>query len=115
MRGSPIEEVQAEALRECTFDTLEEALGTGAFAGAVLVADPASATALESRLPHGVQLDIDRQDEKFEFGRRLKDVVARHKLERPVYAGSGLALLKADAFAAVAHLLQTSDQVVVSN
>jgi hypothetical protein len=57
--GSPIEDLQAEALRECALDTLDDAVGTGAYAGAVLVADAPSARALESRLPAGVAIDVD--------------------------------------------------------
>jgi hypothetical protein len=113
--GSAIEELQAEALRECALDTLEEALSTGAYAGAVLVADQASASVLESRLPGGVKLDVDERGGQHHFGRRLSDVVSRYELGRPVYIGCGMPLIKGDELAAVASVLSSQDIAVVSN
>jgi hypothetical protein len=113
--GTPIEELQAEALRECALDILDEALGTGAYEGAVLVADAASADALSPRVPGGVLLDVDPPGSQFHFGRRLTDIVLRYQLERPVYVGCGMPLLKGDELAAVAAALESQDLAVVSN
>lgn len=113
--GTPIEELQAEALQECALDTLDEALATGAYAGAVLVADEQAAAALGSRLPAGVRLDVDTPGQAHHFGRRLADVVRRQELSRPVYVGCGMPLLKGDEFAAVASALACQDLAVVSN
>jgi hypothetical protein len=116
MGGSPIEELMADALRECALDTLDEALSTGAFAGAVIVADEPSARWLEGRLPSGAALDVDPRGEAFHFGRRLAGVVRRYGLERPVYAGCGLPLVRGDEFAAVASYLTSMETpVVVTN
>ncbi len=115
MGGSPIEDLQAEALRECALDTLDEALGTGAYAGAVLVADQPSADALGSRLPAGVKLDVDEPGRAHHFGRRLTEVVTRYALNRPVYVGCGMPLLKGDELAAVATVLSGQEVAVVSN
>src|ERR1051326_4881124 len=111
MGGSPIEEVLAAALRECALDTIEEALATGAYGGALLVADEAAAAATDGRLPAGTRLDLDTGG-PFHFGDRLKDVVRRYELERPVYAGCGMPFLKADELAAIAQLLSSTEGVV---
>lgn len=113
--GTPIEEEVAAALRECALDTLDEALGTGGFAGAVVVADEASAAYLGPLLPRGVLLDVDVPGEGFHFGRRLTGVIQRLGLERPVYIGPGMPLIKADEFAAVAAALISADLLVISN
>lgn len=115
MGGSDVEEAFALALRACALDTLAEALATGAYAGAVLVADAASADAFAGRLPPGVTLDVDAPGEAFHFGRRLGDVVRRYGLERPAYIGCGLPLVKGDELAAVAAALRAEERVVVSN
>jgi hypothetical protein len=113
--GSPIEELQAQALRESALDTLSEALSTGAFAGAVVVADRPSADALGPRLPSGVLLDVDAPGAQFHFGRRLSEVVSRLELKRPVYIGCGMPLIKGEELAAVATALASQDAAVVSN
>jgi hypothetical protein len=115
MGGSPVEDVLAGALRECALDTLDEALATGAFDGVVVVADESSAAALQSRLPRNAQLDIDQADEVFHLGQRLAEVIRRYELERPVYTGCGLPLVKGDELAAVARALVTQQRTVVSN
>ena len=115
MGGSAIEEQFALALRECALDTLAEAVSTGAFGGYIVVADEPSAAHLKPRLPAGVTLDVDEPGEAFHFGRRLGSVIQRYELERPVYVGSGLPLIKGDELAAVAHALSTHQRAVVSN
>ncbi len=115
MGGSPVEDTLGAALRECALDTLDEALATGAYAGAVVVADEDAARFLERRLPSGVRLDVDAPREAFHLGRRLSEVVTRYDLERPVYTGCGLPLIKGDELAAVAAVLSGADLAVVSN
>jgi hypothetical protein len=115
MGGSPAEDAFAAALRECALDTLQEAAATGAFAKLILVADAPAAAALSSRLPPGVEVDVDAPAEAFHFGRRLSDVVTRHGLERPVYAGCGLPLIKGPELASVAAELTRQERAVVAN
>jgi hypothetical protein len=114
MGGTAVEELLGEALRECALDTLDEALGSGAYAGAIVVADKVAAAALEKRLPRDVRLDVDGAED-FHFGRRLTEVVARFEVERPVYVGTGMPFLKSDELAAVARALTVSANVVVTN
>ena len=115
MGGSHIEELQAEALRECALDTLAEALASGAYAGAVVVADAPTGEALRPRLPAGVALDLDQPGAAFHFGTRLSAVVQRLDLKRPCYIGCGMPLIKSDELAAVAMALSSQDAAVVSN
>lgn len=113
--GSAIEDSVAAALHACALDTLDEALATGAFEFALLVADTASAEALRPSLPAGVRVEIDPPGERFHFGRRLRQVVARYGLERPLYAGCGLPLVKGDELAGVARALLASSRAVIAN
>jgi hypothetical protein len=115
MGGSAVEEALAEALRACALDTLDEARSTGAYAGYVLVLDEASARYFQGRLPAGVQVEVDAPGQRFHFGKRLRDVILKHELQRPVYIGCGLPLIKADELTAVALGLTTSERAVVSN
>jgi hypothetical protein len=113
--GSPVEDQMAEALRASALDSLDEALSSGAFESAILVADRATAEVLRPQVPAGVSTDVDRPGEGFHFGRRLADVIGRYQLERPVYMGCGLPLIKADELAGVARALQVGERVVVAN
>jgi hypothetical protein len=101
MSGSAVEDALGSALAESALDLLEEALVTGAFAGALLVTDK---DALASRLPAGVDLDLDNGP--FHFGQRLAQVVRERQIERPFYAGAGgVPLLRGSDLAAIAHRL----------
>lgn len=115
MNGSPAEDGFAEALQECSLDMLEEAVASGVYAGQIVIADRTSAEALEGRLPAHTEVDVDRPGEPFHIGRRIKEVVTRYELERPVYAGSGLPLIKASDLAQVAKTLGESEKAVVAN
>jgi hypothetical protein len=115
MGGSPVEEALAGALYENTLDTLDEALATGAYGGAILVADSTAAERLAPRLPAGVRVDLDSAEAPFHFGRRLRDVILKYELERPVYVGCGLPLIKGDELAAVASALNSAEAAVVAN
>ena len=107
---SPVEEMVAGARVAASLDSIEAALQSGGYRGAVLVTDgrfPLPA------LPEGVLLDADGGP--FHFGRRLTEVVHRHGLQRLVYLGGGsLPLLGAPELAAVAEGL-AEDGVLVTN
>jgi hypothetical protein len=81
----------------------------------VVVADQRFGEALRGRLPPRVLLDVDSPGEEYHFGRRLAQVVTSHELERPVYIGCGMPLIKGDELAAVASVLSAADIAVVSN
>ncbi len=115
MGGSPIEDAFGQALRECALDTLQEAEASGAFEKLILVADDASARALAGRLPAGTIVDVDAPGVAWHFGRRLSEVVLRYELQRPVYVGSGLPLVRRDELAAMAKGVAEAERAVVSN
>ena len=115
MGGSAAEEALADALYENALDTLDEALSTGAYDGAILVADSAAAGRLAGGLPAGVRLDVDEPGVAFRFGLRLQEIILHYELERPVYIGCGLPLIKGDELAAVASALKVAEATVVSN
>jgi len=111
MGGSPVEEMLAEALRAAALDSLEEALGTGAFAGALLATDTLDRL---GPLPAGVTIDPDRGP--FHFGRRLAGLIEQHQIESAVYFGAGsVPLLRGSDFAAIASGLRAASRVVISN
>jgi hypothetical protein len=111
MGGSPAEELLAEALRAAAIDSLEEALGTGAFASAFLATDDPSRL---GPLPPGVTVDPDRGP--FHFGRRLAGLIEQHDVESVVYFGAGsVPLLRGPDFAAIASGLSAATRVVISN
>ncbi len=116
MGGSDVEELLAGALRASALDLLERSLAGGAFDGAIVVADEASAAAFRDQLPAGAVLDVDGPGDGFHFGRRLSDVVRRYELVRPVYSGCGLPLLSGDEMTSVAIALRNADKrLVVAN
>lgn len=116
MGGSDVEELLAGALRASALDLLERSLAGGAYDGTIVVADEASAAAFRDQLPAGAVLDVDAPGEGFHFGRRLSDIVRRHRLVRPVYCGCGLPIVTGDEMTAVATALRNADKrLVVAN
>ena len=106
--GSPIEEMVGGACRAAALDSSEAALGSGAFAGAVLVTDDSGCPSLP-----GVTLHFD--DGPFHFGHRLAEVLRRHSLDAVVYLGGGsVPLFTGEDFAAVVRALER-DEVLVTN
>ena len=109
--GSPVEEMVAGARSAAALDSMQAAIGSGRYQGAVLVTD--GLTELPE-LPAGVTLDVD--DGTFHFGARLAEVVSRHGLESVVYLGGGsLPLLRREGFAQVAEAMSEGGVVVTNN
>lgn len=107
---TPVEQMVDGARRAAAFDSIEAALASGAFAGAVLATDDPT---LACDLP---RLSLDVDSGPYHFGRRLAGAVRRHSLERVVYIGAGsLPLLGAEDFAAVAAALASRPCVVTNN
>jgi hypothetical protein len=115
MTGSPAEDAFAQALQACALDTLSEASGIGSFELLILVVDAQAERGLRNQLPAGVEVDVDPPGQAFHFGSRLSSVIERYGLERPVYVGCGLPLVKADELAAVASALTRYERAVVAN
>lgn len=103
---SPVESVVAAARWAASLDSIEAALASGAFAGAILVTDH---VLIPADLP-GLVVDFD--DGAFHFGRRLADVLTRHGTESVVYMGGGSVPLLAQAdFQAIAQTVQSGTAV----
>ncbi len=108
--GSAVEDMVAAARRAAALDSLERALGTGAFAGGLLVTD----RPVEADLPRG--LEVVRSSEPFHFGQTLALTIHQRRLMRPVVFGAGaLPLLTADEFAAIAARLSSVDRLAITN
>ncbi|HEY8490505.1 MAG TPA: hypothetical protein VIO14_05890 [Dehalococcoidia bacterium] len=111
MGGSEVEELVGGARRAAALDTLERALATEAFDGAVLATDDPS---LADEVPPGVVVDVDRAP--FHFGARLAEIIGRYGIARPCYLGGGsVPLLPTGAFADLAAQLAGQEAVVISN
>ncbi|MCL6646445.1 MAG: hypothetical protein K6U88_16065 [Dehalococcoidia bacterium] len=96
-----MEELVAAARTAAGLDSIERALGTGAFGEALFVTDRPDAA---PDPPAGVQ--ILRSPEPFHFGTALTALIAERKLERVVYFGSGaVSLLGAEEFRSIAERL----------
>ena len=108
--GSAVEDLVAAARRAAALDSLERALGSGAFAGALLITD----RPLEADLPRG--LEVVRSTAPFHFGTALRETVRARGLVRPVVFGAGaLPLLGADEFAAIAARLAAVEALAITN
>jgi len=108
--GSAVADLVAAARRAAALDSLEGALGTGAFGGGLLVTDRHA----EAEVPRG--LEVVRSDANFHFGEALRQIVQARGLMRPVVFGAGaLPLLGADELAAIGARLATVDAVVITN
>ena len=110
------ERLVAGARLVATLDSVEQALATGAFAGAVLVTDDLSVgRSLHSAdvapllapgsSPH-LELSLDVPGEAFHFGRRLANVIEERNLRSVVYMGGGsLPLATPEDFRAITDAL----------
>ena len=108
---SGVEGMVAGARVAASLDTIEAALHSGAYAGAILVTDGRVDL---PPLPEGVTVDADGGP--YHFGRRLAEVVHRHGLERVVYLGGGsLPLLGERELAGVAEALAEDGSLVTNN
>jgi len=106
-----VEAMVAGARVAASLDTIEAALQCGAYSGAVLVTD--GRVGLPA-LPEGVT--VDAYGGPYHFGRRLAEVVRRHRLERVVYLGGGsLPLLGGEELAGVAAALADEGAAVTNN
>ena len=111
MRGTPVERMVGAARDAAALDTTERALESGAFAAIILVTDD---VALASKAPAGVEVDVD--GDAFDFESRLREVVARRRIERPLYVGGGsIPLVATEELAGLAERLGAADQLVISN
>jgi hypothetical protein len=109
--GSPAERLVAAARVQASIESITHALDAGIEHCIVATDDP---TAFGRPGPH-VTIDCDRAGH-FDFGERLRDLVARYSLEVPVVMGSGsLPLLGVAGFASIVAALDAGARCVTNN
>ena len=112
--GSEPERMVSLARQAVTLDLVERALGVSNL-GPILVATNSPALAGQLR-DYPVRVGLDPPDEPFHFGRRLRELIARHGLERCFYIGGGAGpLLPAADLAAVADEILAADRLLITN
>jgi len=111
MGGSPPEEMVAHARRAIARDTIERALATGVFEQVIVVTDMEQ---LERELSG--RAIVEQSEGPFHFGERLRDVIRRYRVEKPLYIGGGAApLLSSEELGAIARELSVAENTVITN
>jgi hypothetical protein len=65
---------------------------------------------------YGATVDMDPREAPFHFGRRLFDVIDRHRFDRVLYLGAAACpLLRVEDFTAIAEALRFSPNAVIAN
>jgi len=110
LSGSLVEETVGGARRAAALDSIEAALSSAAFEGAILAIDEPLP---DAEIPG---LVIDPDDGPFQFGARLSSLITRYHLQSVVYVGGGSVPLFGSAdFAALAANMQAHPQRVLTN
>lgn len=110
LSGSAVEETVGGARRAAGLDSVEAALSSAAFEGAILAIDEPLP---DAEIPG---LVIDADDGPFHFGARLSSLINRYHLQSVVYVGGGsVPLFGAADFAALAANMEARAQRVLTN
>jgi len=96
-------------------DLLEAVLEAGCVSRAIVATDNPRWLEPLAHLP--LEVDLDPPGEPFHFGRRLADVVRRHRLEAVLYAGGGSAplMFPVDWQGVLAEFITAHSMVVTNN
>ncbi|MDO8492007.1 MAG: hypothetical protein Q7T04_08355 [Dehalococcoidia bacterium] len=109
--GSEAEQLVSRCHQAVALDMLEQALATDAFAGLVLVTDIE-----ELRQSAGAGVIVEPSGSAFHFGRKLRDVIRKYRIERPFYLSRGsLPLLGASQMGDIARKVGQATGVVLTN
>ncbi|MCS7178496.1 MAG: hypothetical protein RML46_00300 [Anaerolineae bacterium] len=113
--GSPVESALRRAHQAAAGDLLETLGQTGRVEQAVIATDDPSWVPDLPGLP--LEVDVDRPDEPFHFGRRLAGLIERIGADRVLYAGGGSAPLMTsrDWQDALSDFLGDRPQAVTNN
>jgi len=105
--GSPAAEMVTGCHRAIARDIIERAQISGAFDRTILVTD-------RGELDPAVI--VEPSGSPFHFGRKLKEVIEKYNIEKPFYIGRGsVPLLPPHELAAIAHQLDSSRDIVITN
>jgi len=112
---SPAEVAVHQAREAAARDLLEAVLEAGCASRAVVATDDPRWVEPLAHLP--LEVDLDPPGEPFHFGRRLADVIRRHRLEAVLYAGGGSAplMFPADWWEALTDFAAARSMVVTNN
>lgn len=111
LNGEPVVEMVGAAQRAVALDTVTRAAESRAFSQVVLVTDTPE---LADQMDDGIAVEISGPD--FVFGRRLREVIERHKIRRPFYmGGGGLPLLTTNELARTARRLSRASSTAITN
>ncbi len=114
-RGShPLIAEMRRVRQACARDVLQRANESQAFDPIIVVTDDAEWASTLSDLD--ITLDLDPGDVLFHFGRRLAEIIRRHRLERILYVGAAACpLLTSDQLESIAEAVRHQDQTVIAN
>lgn len=102
----------AGAHRAMTLDLVERAQGIGGFQHIIVVTDMPP---LEREL-RATAVAVEPSPGPFHFGGKLREIIHRYKIERPLYIGGGsVPLLSGEELAGIARQLSSAPGVVLTN
>ncbi len=105
----------ARAHEMLTLDTLEKTLEADVFAP-IIVATKSRDLARELARYSGIEVEIDKDDEPFHFGNKLRELIIKYRLEKLLYVSGGSGVLLSPAeLRAIATQLYHADRVVILN
>jgi len=97
-----------------TLDTVRRALAVEPIGDILVVTN--SPSLAESLQGQPVQVELEASGEEFHFGRRLRELIAEHGMERVFYMGGGSgALLSAEDIGRIAETILSADALVIAN
>lgn len=106
------ESMLAGAHRAITLDLVARVQGTKLFQRIIVVTDmPELERALEA-----TAVTVERSNEPFHFGSKLREVIHKHQVESAFHVGGGsVPLLSAEELAGIARQLAASESIVIAN
>ncbi len=112
--GSEIEKMVAGAKQAIAVDTIEKALAVDCFDRIIVATD--SVPLAEALRDEPVHVELDTSGEGFHFGRRLRELVGKYRIEKLFYMGGGSgALLPAEKMACIAEAVSQADKLAIAN
>jgi len=111
LSGEPVVEMVGAAQRAVALDTVARGAESRAFRKIILVTDsPELASQMDD------QIAVEISGPAFVFGRRLREVIEHHDIQRPFYmGGGGLPLLSSDDLARTARRLSRTSRTAITN
>jgi len=111
---SEVERMVNQGREAVALDTIEKAMAIPAI-DRIIVAT--NSHRLARRLRHmPVQVEFDVEGEEFHFGRRLRQLIEKYRIERPFYMGGGSgALLSTAEMEGIVEMVLSAEEILVTN